>query len=53
MDRVNLLIDNLNPNLDIFWNSRHGSYWMHVNNEQTIYKNNVNWKKEKEETILI
>ena len=53
MDRVNLLIDNLNPNLDIFWNSRHGSYWMHVNKEQTIYKNNVNWKKEKEETILI
>jgi hypothetical protein len=46
MDRVNLLISDLTPELDIFWHTRHGNgpYWMHVNNEHKIYKNNTTWK---------
>jgi predicted Rdx family selenoprotein len=47
IDRVNLLIEHLNTNLDIFWNTRYGPYWMHVNNEHEIYKNNTTWKKQK------
>jgi hypothetical protein len=47
IDRVNLLMEHLNPNLDIFWNTRYGPYWMHVNKEQEIYKNNTTWNKQK------
>jgi hypothetical protein len=39
LDRVNLLVSELNENMDIFWNTRHGAYWMHRLNDETIYKN--------------
>jgi len=47
MDRVNLIIDKLTPELDIFWNTGYGPYWMNVvnNSEETIYKNNTTWKQ--------
>jgi hypothetical protein len=43
--RVNLVINHLTPELDIFWNTRYGPYWMHANNEYEMYKNNITWKK--------
>jgi hypothetical protein len=45
MDRVNLLVSDLTPELDIFWNTGYGPYWMNVINNETIYKNNTTWKK--------
>ena len=46
MDRVNLLLSELNPNTDIFWNTtKYGAYWMSILNNETAYKNNTTWKK--------
>jgi hypothetical protein len=44
MNRVNLLISELNKDIDIFWNTSYGPYWMNVLNNETIYKNNITWK---------
>jgi hypothetical protein len=44
IDRVNLVISNLTPELDVYWNTRYGAYWMHVTNKEEIYKNNITWK---------
>jgi len=40
-NRVNLLVEHLTPNLDIFWNTRYGPYWQHVLNNDKIY--NQKW----------
>lgn len=45
MARVNLLVSELNENMDIFWNTRYGPYWMNLLNNETVYKNNITWKK--------
>lgn len=44
MDRVNLIVSELTPELDIYWNTRYGAYWMNVVNKEEIYKNNTTWK---------
>jgi hypothetical protein len=44
MSNVNLIVDKLNENVDIFWNTRYGPYWMSKLKEETIYKNNDTWK---------
>jgi hypothetical protein len=42
MDRVNLIVGDLNENCDIYWNSRHGAYWMHeMNKVPELYKNKI------------
>jgi predicted Rdx family selenoprotein len=45
MNRVNLLISELNNDMDIFWNTSYGPYWMNILNNETIYKNNITWKR--------
>ena len=45
IDRVNLLVGELDEDVDIFWNTRYGPYWQHNLNKETIYKNNRTWKK--------
>lgn len=44
MNRANLLVGELNEDVDIFWNTRYGPYWMSKLNEETIYKNNSTWQ---------
>jgi hypothetical protein len=44
MDRVNLLLGDLNEDVDTFWNTRYGPYWQHNLNKETTYKNNTTWK---------
>jgi hypothetical protein len=51
MDRVNLIVSELTPELDIYWNTRYGAYWQHNLNKETIYKNNRTWKKNLTSTI--
>jgi hypothetical protein len=41
LDKVNLLVGELNEDVDIFWNTRHGAYWMHRLNDEIEYKNNI------------
>jgi predicted Rdx family selenoprotein len=36
-NRVNLLVEHLTPNLDIFWNTRYGPYWQHIIKNEKIY----------------
>jgi hypothetical protein len=43
INRVNLIADKLTPELDIYWNTRYGPYWMNVMNNETMYKNNTTW----------
>ena len=51
IDRVNLLVGELDEDVDIFWNTRYGPYWQHNLNKETIYKNNRTWKKNLTSTI--
>lgn len=44
MDRVNLVVSELTTEVDIYWNTRYGPYWMNVVNKEEIYKNNTTWK---------
>lgn len=42
MDRTNLILSGLNSDVDLFWNSRYGAYWMSSLNQHThLYKNNI------------
>ena len=43
MDRVNVVINKLNSDNDIFWNTKHGEpYWMSVCKEIDLYNKKIN-----------
>jgi hypothetical protein len=45
MDRINLIVSELTPDVDVYWNTRHGAYWMNVLKEkEQLYKNNKTWR---------
>lgn len=44
IDRVNLVLSELNEDVDVYWNTRYGAYWQHNLNNEEIYKTNKTWK---------
>jgi hypothetical protein len=45
IERTNLIISSLTPEVDVYWNSRYGAYWMNKLNNENMYKNNKTWIK--------
>lgn len=46
MNRINYIVSGLTPEVDVYWNSRYGPYWMNILNEHGhLYKNNETWIK--------
>ena len=45
IERTNLIISSLTPEVDVYWHSRYGAYWMNRLNNENMYKNNITWKR--------
>ena len=41
LNRINFIVSDLNEDVDIYWNSRHGAYWMNGMNKEAQYKSTI------------